>query len=73
MFEMWLYINSGVRIIAVLCFSKIMTNLNTSWSIVSFDFCIKILQQLLLEYYVNRYGKVVLSLTFALKYREAGR
>ena len=52
---------------AVLCFNKIMANLNTSWSMLLFDFCIKILQQLLLEYHVNRYGKVVLSLTFALK------
>ena len=34
---------------------------------ISFDFCIKILQQRLLEYYVSRYGNVVLSLTFALK------
>ena len=31
---------------------------------VSFDFCIKILQQRLLEYYVSQYGKVVLYLAF---------
>ena len=48
----------------VLCFNKKMANLNTSWSIVSFDFCIKILQQRLLEYYVSQYGKVVLCLAF---------
>ena len=60
MIEMWLHINSEVRITAVLGFSKIMVNLNTSWSMLFFDFCIKILQQLLLEFYVNRYGKVVL-------------
>ena len=33
-------------------------------SSLSFDFCIKILQQRLLEYYVSQYGKAVLCLAF---------
>ena len=48
-----------------------MVNLNTSWSIAYFDFCIKILQQQPLEYYVSRYvsryGMVVLSFDFCIK------
>ena len=56
------YCNYVVRIIAILCFSKIIANLNTSWSILFFDFCIKILQQCLLKYYVSTWkGDIIFN------------